>query len=703
MIALYWLVSPLDAATPHTSLTAIVSANGHGAVVWRDNRLQDAYPHLYQQLNADADPTPDILYDTYFGVTDLNGEGHWLVEPTSINQMDGTGIIRATQMIGDVELVQYAFAPMTLGQSGLALVAEVRNTTDHTISAFQVVSLHNWVSGGYEEVAQFDNETITEKGSQVATRFVAPGADIGTCDRVYTTVVSGQRLAGDCGGAASGVVEGFGWNIPRLAPGDERWVGVLASGETDTTWIAGREPRMWLLDEIAWWSAFHARGTVPVGLATAELAVYRQQLAFLKMAQVVEFGAPHGQIPASLPATGPVEAFAHVWNISWVRDGMYAARALAAGGYVTEAADVLRFFIQDGKAGGYSEQLGGISYAVSVCRTYGDGTEWSDDDGTGPNIELDDFGMYLSALGAVIEDGGGAALAQELGPRALDGVADPLVALIDPVTQLIVADSSIWERHWNGNEKQYTWTSAQAVAGLRAASSIATLLGDSRAAAYAAAAAQLKVGISARLVDMDGVVASSVQELGDGVGYLDIAAAEVFNLGILDARGREFAPTIAMWERWLRVPDVDGFNRNDDAGAYDTQEWAFADLRMALAYRRGCDAGSGRRLEDRVTDMAMANNRVIPELYAADGSDYAGPAPMLGFGAGLYVLGMHERGGVGLDCPPEDSGAAVDSGGGLDTPPCGCATGGGSLAPLALFLAYLSSQRKGRTRVPGSQ
>lgn len=703
MISLFFVAGLGWAAGPHTSLISTVTANGYGAIVWRDNRLQDAYPHLYQQLDAGADPTPDILYDTYFGITDLDGAGHWLMAPDSVEELDGTGIIEATQHMGDVDLVQYAFAPMTLGQSGLAMVAEVRNTTDHTIDAFQLVSLHNWLGGGYEEVAQFDNQTITEHGSDVAVRFVAPGADIGTCDRVYSTVTAGQRLAGDCGGSSSGVVEGFGWNIPRLAPGEERWVGVLATGETDRSWIAGRDARTWLLDEIGWWTEFHARGAVPVGLSADELAVYRQQLAFLKMAQVVEAGAPRGQVPASLPATGPVEAFAHIWNISWVRDGMYATQAFARAGYVTEAADVLRYFMQEGKSGLFAEMLGNAGYGVSLCRTYGDGSEWSDDDGTGPNIELDDLGMYLAALGTAIDAGGGLALATELGPRALDTVADPLVALIDPVSQLVVPDSSIWERHWNGNQKQFAWTSAQAVAGLRAAASIANTLGDPRATTYGNAANQISAGILENLVDVDGVVASSREELGNGIGYLDVAAAEVFNLGILDARGTAFAPTMTMWERWLRVPDADGFIRNDDAGEYDSQEWAFADLRMAQAYRRGCRASAAVALENRVTEMAMENHRVIPELYAADGADYAGPAPMLGFGAGLYVLGMHDRNELGVDCPPVEDTAAADSGTPGEPPDCGCSSGGGNLGLWALFLAYFASHRRVRARSAGSQ
>ena len=36
----------------------------------------------------------------------------------------------------------------------------------------------------------------------------------------------------------------------------------------------------------------------------------------------------------------------------------------------------------------------GMDYQLSVCRYYGDGSEWTDG-GSDPNIELDGFGLFL--------------------------------------------------------------------------------------------------------------------------------------------------------------------------------------------------------------------------------------------------------------------------------------------------------------------
>jgi hypothetical protein len=47
-------------------------------------------------------------------------------------------------------------------------------------------------------------------------------------------------------------------------------------------------------------------------------------------------------------------------------------------------------------AGDYGDA--GVPYQISVCRYYGDGTEWSDSNTNGPNIEFDGFGLFLWAL-----------------------------------------------------------------------------------------------------------------------------------------------------------------------------------------------------------------------------------------------------------------------------------------------------------------
>ncbi len=671
----------LGAAAPHYSYPKLVTANGYGAVIWTDDRVTDAYPHLYQEYSPGV-VTPEVLYDSYFGVTGRPSGYGWLTDTSDVSLEDGTGIIRVERTHADFQVIEYTFAPMSMGGFGLAQVVEVVNTGTTTLEPFQLVALLNWHVGGTETVTSPSAEEIGETGSDVSLTWFAPGATDVSCASVYDTVNAGARIGGGCNGAGEDMVPAFGFTTPSLAPGESATFGVHTSA-VGHDWVDGRDPAQWVEDERALWELFHARGAPPAGLTEDETAVYRQALAFLKMAQVVEEGDAYGQIPASLPLSAPVGDFQHIWNITWVRDGAYAVAALDAAGYQEEAAAALRFLIQEGKTGDYRSYVGDADYAVSVCRVYGDGTEWTDLDADGPNIEYDNFGLYLWALGQVVEDD--PTLYDDVAPRALDGVADVLVRLVDPNTGLLLPDSSIWERHWNGKQKQFTYSSAWAVVGLRAAADIADTLGDTRADTYRASADEIAAAIEEHLVDAAGVLAGSREELGAGEGYLDLAAVEVFNHGILDARSESFAASLDAWDRELKVASGTGYHRNDDGSTYDEHEWIVIDLRLAEALRRSCRAEDAEVLEDWVTAQATANNRIIPELLDPDDADFAGPAPMLGFGAGAYLLAMHGRDAADAACeaPPQTS---------YDDPgDCGC--GDGKSAAL-LLLPLLSLRRR---------
>jgi MYXO-CTERM domain-containing protein len=691
------------AVEPVNSTATFVSANGFGVLVFDGDRLTEGWNHGYQAWDATTSSV-DLLYDSYFGYTDLAAAGKWLFDPEQVRIVDGTGVIESVERAGDLEFTQYAFMPMTYDAWGVVQVTRVRNTSATTSAEpFELTALHNWKPGGGETAVAVDHALVVERGSSNTLWYRAPGATEHTCESAYATVAAGRRLAGDCSFYSSDAVPAFGWDVPALGPGDERWYGVFTATDGTPGWsVFEAGPRGWLRAELEWWGAFHARGTPPAGLSAAETAVYREQLALLKMSQVREPNAGYGQIPASLPVAAPDPEFEHTWNITWVRDSAYATVALARAGYVDEAAASLRFLFQPGKAGKYAGWIGSEPYGVSVCRLYGDGSEWSDEDATGPNIELDNWGLYLWALGETVERSADTALIDELGLRALDTVADPLVAQILAGDQLVRADSSIWERHWYGNEKQFTYTSVMAVAGLRAAADLATRIGDPRASSYAAAAESVAAAIALHLVDVDGVLAGNLTELNAGIGYLDIAAVEAYNFDVLDAKGSTFAPTLAMWDAWLRVPSGIGFARNDDGSAYDTQEWLWADLRLAPALRRACASARASELEDWATQLALANGRQLPELLDPLSAEYEGPTPMLGFGAGVYLLAMQDRADLDGTCAPEVEVPFTHAVEASWTEGCGCASSPGArAAAFAAGLAGLLAARRRRVTPSG--
>jgi len=373
-----------------------------------------------------AEPVPgtytrDLLFDLYLGVR-VDGAGTWLGDVPEVEAayVPGTGIVHLIQEVGDVEVETFIFAPMHGETQALVVVGHV---TNHGSSAqVDLYSLQNFHTGGE---GWADGETVTAQGSAgiVESRgsdriyhrslgdptyySAAPGGDANHNPWMLLTAgqdLSGQLISGD------DVAVGFQWPGGTLGSGDEAWggmvIGLNGGGEDAAAlaarvdgFVAGRGPGQLVDDEQAIWDAYHAVETLPAGLSADEEAVYRQSTAVLKMGQVREPGPGYGQILASLPPGG--------WNISWPRDAAYAIVAQAHAGHLDEARDALQFQI-DGDAGYYASYLGISDYLISACRYFGDGTEQSDDawceDGTaaGPNVELDDFGLFLWAYGEYI-------------------------------------------------------------------------------------------------------------------------------------------------------------------------------------------------------------------------------------------------------------------------------------------------------------
>ncbi len=718
-------------AMPH-SHDKLVSANGHGVVVVDANAasgavLTDFRDHLYQQASASQEPGRDLLYDGYFGLGD-GSTGDWLTTAGALGYDNGTGLIHIDRSTADLQLTEWVFTPRGLDLPAYVQLLHVVNTSD-TTRVPRLFSLHNhqvgtdytgaeaiWVDTGSSVLL---GEWGVKTGLGMVVRpLVSPST--WTCDRLWERMPTEGALDGRCGTAAvpwehDDQVGGFQWDPGELAPGDDAWVGVVAGFFSDWNpgpatdaidgWVAGRSPAELLAAESTAWGDWLASATVPADLTAAEQEVYKQALVFLAMGQVTESGDAFGQIPASLPVSSGGDSFSHLWNITWVRDSAYAIVALTAAGKHEEARAALAFLLQ-GKAGDYAH-LVGRDYGLSVCRLYGDGSEWSDDDGTGPNVELDNFGLLLWALGRYTAATGDTTLLADRQDVVFDGIADVLVDVID--NDLVMADSSIWERHWNGHQQHFAYTQGQAVRGLSEAAELAALVGDgARAARYRDAAAQVRDGICAQLVDSNGVLAASREQLDAGEGYLDLAAVDLLNNGTLDAAGPVGTASLSAWDEGLRTP-AGGYARNDDGDLYDEQEWIWADLRLADARRRACDEDGARELEDRVTALAVANHWTIPELLDPDAASFAGPAPMMGFGSGLYVLTLARRDealadcadGVGQTCAETggDSGVTVDGGasdGGSDigapvtAEGCGCGgsrpSGWLSLLTLPLLL-----------------
>jgi MYXO-CTERM domain-containing protein len=673
------VVSPARAVDPHRSFERLVTGNGFTVASFdASRRRMDSFLEHPYRFFAPRGPAPgfcysadesrDLAYDVYFGVrSDGPGavRGEWLPElPLDDAAMEpGTGIIVAEQHAGEgraLRAVTRVFAPMGYDGPALVFALSLTNESDAPVTAspYALLNFHLGDAAGEHEPSEAAEQVAWDEARGVFYEF--SDASRGTMAYVplvslaAVTVSSGEsgvyralstgRALDDVRattGPTDDVVPGMQGEEVTLAPGATAWMAFAAVWALDEDagpdvdalrgWSAGLDPAALVERERSEWAAWHARGTLP--------PEFHDDAATMRMAQVREPGAGRGQILASLPpGLGNLDA---QWNIAWVRDMAYATAALARGGHLDEARDALRFQLEAPR-GEHVDKVG-RPYRISITRYFGNGAEESDCNADGPNIEFDGFGLFLWSLGEYVRAGGSVEDVRPYWPVLRDEIADVLVSLVGS-DGVILPDSSIWEVHWNGRQRRFTYTSLAAARGLCDAASIATALGETAdAARYATAGAGVRDAVVRNHTDARGVLAQSAEDLAAGRGYMDAAAIEALNWGIVDPTGRVASATVRALRENLTVPHGRGLMRNDDGGWYDSQEWVFIDLRLAAATRGTPEAEA---LLGWIDAQAARNRGNISELHEATTADYRGSVPMVGFGAGARIL-------AGLDFPIE--------------------------------------------------
>ena len=563
-----------SAALPHRSWSKLTTGNGLGFSVYdaATARLSMFTEHPYAQPSPGVF-TRNLALDAYFGLR-ASGSAGWLASlpVDEAGYLDQTHAIRALQRLGPLEAETMVVAPWGLQAPAVLLALHLKNTSGVAIAdaaAYALLNFHLGTGGPQPgsdgERLDWDprTESFSETGpSGLTLRYLPIGAGAvhaASPQDVFAIGRDGGELQNTAStGVRADAVAGFQWSFAPLLPNEERWVAVLVTlgpAAEGRAFIAGRDAKAIVQAEVDAWNGW--RKPHPAGLSAPELRSYRQAETVLRMAQSREAAPSSGQIVAALP---PGQ-----WWISWVRDQAYAIAALARMGHLDEARAAVGFW-STGRVGNYKRYVG-VDYAVSVVRYYGEGTEWSDSDADGPNIELDGFGLAAWA-------------ARLAGSSELDIAAGPLRTLVDS-TGLIIADSSIWERHWNGKQKHFAYTSITAAAGLCA-------IGQ------AGPALALRDAITSKLLTRKGGIASSFEELRDQAGALDASTVEAINLGLFDPTGEVAKATLSQLEP-LRAPSGMGYIRNDDGSGYDRQEWVFIDLRASTALRKSpIPASSGK-------------------------------------------------------------------------------------------------------------
>jgi GH15 family glucan-1,4-alpha-glucosidase len=422
-------------------------------------------------------------------------------------------------------------------------------------------------------------------------------------------------------------------------------------------WRAGLLARELVKREIAGFGQWRAKPTLDFKDAK-ERHLWRQSETMLRIAQSREPNRAdrhgNGLIVASLPDG--------LWFTPWVRDMAWATVALARMGHREEARAALLAYFNARPTSKMRKEVNDADYQISVVRYFGNGAEepfFTMEGST--NIEFDNWGEALWALGEYLrryDDRSLLKAATYRGPlyeSARDFIVDPLMANTEKYGDglIVAADTSIWEERQK-DKKHFAFSTAMAIVGLREFASVAERAGD-KVARQAALdhLALLEKGFAAAFI-RDGTLHGTLEE---GVkNDIDGALIPIINFGVV--RDPEVIRGTVDRMQLLKVASG-GFRRvrstyTDPAIFeywYERQEFLFVDLSLAeLSRRLGMKTEADAMLR-RIVDKASADHNIIPEMYVAlpcelfpgKIGDPTGALPMVGYGAGAYVLHLLDR------------------------------------------------------------
>jgi GH15 family glucan-1,4-alpha-glucosidase len=332
-------------------------------------------------------------------------------------------------------------------------------------------------------------------------------------------------------------------------------------------------------------------------------------------------------------------------------------------GHRSEARAALLAYFNARPTGKMRNQVGGVDYQVSVVRYFGDGSEepfFSMEGET--NIEFDDWGEVLWVLGEYLRCYNDPALLTtstyrgSLYASARDYVAKPLIKNTEVYGDgLIVAkDTSIWEERQR-DKKHFAFSTATAILGLKAFAEVAHRTGDEATQNETLHhVAQLERGFNAAFLregKLHGTLEPGIKNDIDG------ALLEIIRLGVVTEPAL-IRDTVERMEL-LKVASG-GYRRvrgiyTDPAIFeywYEQEEFVFVDFSLAAVYQRLGRYAEATAILKRIADKAAADHYLIPEMYVSvpcklfpgEIGDPTGAKPMVGYGAGAYIIDALEIG-----------------------------------------------------------
>ena len=436
-------------------------------------------------------------------------------------------------------------------------------------------------------------------------------------------------------------------------------------GLVQNTIIELAEMRTSLLDdELNWMKDFFKTCIFPPQLSEKERNIAEQSVSILKMSQVSDaevLPLSHGQILASLRPG--------LWHVAWVRDGSYAIQAMTRLGMYAEARKALEFMLK-AEAGRYKNYIytdgkdygPGVDYQVSLTRYFGNGEEECDFNEWGPNIEYDDWGLFLTAWSDYITYSGDEAFFMKWNDLVREKVADAIIHVTTD-NGLIREDSGPWEHHLQ-MPRQYTFTSGVCARGLEMFAGLLKKYGLP-GEKYVASADRIRKGIYDHMLCEERYFKGNASDtIKSGREYFDAGVYEIFANGLIRDENI-FKSHMEECDKYLRIKgERPGYIRLNTNDPYENQEWVFINLRIALAYQRFGMRESAALLINYITDQAALNYNTIPEMFSnklqmekvpedyyswnvwcncirKESGRYIGTIPMVGYGSGAYIITLY--------------------------------------------------------------
>lgn len=394
-----------------------------------------------------------------------------------------------------------------------------------------------------------------------------------------------------------------------------------------------------------------------------ERELWRQSETVLRMSQLREENRSgrinNGMILASLPPGK--------WSIAWVRDMAYAIVALARTGHYLEAKKALDSMLNAAPVGLYKKYVKNSNYRISITRYSGDGAEQGDySENPTPNVELDGWGLVLWAARQYLDfshdkewlktktrDG-------SVFEALLEGVAQPIEENMETFSQneaaIMASDSSIWESHMS-DARHYAFTTMAAARGICDMAAIAIHAGRTQEATrFSQTAKKLRLGFNQKFVHEKGIYGALERSKEKDV---DSSTVEAVLWGLLD--DPKTTPRLLKSFSVLKT-SFGGYRRNLGKSEYEQHEFLWVDFKLSEVFRRQGKITQSKELLEKIVRVSQSNFGLIAENYNTIPTkgligSYIDSFPMVGYGAGLYMITLLERAQISPEdqsCHPQE-------------------------------------------------